>query len=43
MDPQEDVKKGAGRWSEEEHQRFMLGKTDLIVGITQFGKDWKKV
>ena len=36
-------KKGSGRWSAEEHERFMLGKNIPHLGIFQHGKDWKKV
>ena len=38
-----EAKKGTGRWSEEEHQRFMLGYIPLYLGIMSYGKDWKKV
>lgn len=32
----QDYSKSAGRWSKEEHQKF-------VEGVTKFGKNWKKV
>lgn len=32
----QDNSKSAGRWSREEHQKF-------VEGVTKFGKNWKKV
>lgn len=36
QDPSEDQSRSSGRWSQEEHHRF-------IEGLTQYGKNWKKV
>lgn len=35
--------KNTGRWTKEEHQRFMYGIWWSMIAIMQYGKDWKKV
>jgi hypothetical protein len=35
-----------GRWSKEEHEKFITGKSavlynPLLIAITLYGKDWK--
>ena len=40
---QEKEKLQTGRWTKEEHQRFMYGNFGQNVAIMQHGKDWKKV
>lgn len=46
MDPPKkanESKKEIGRWTPEEHQRFMVGMNFLYLAIATYGKDWKKV
>ena len=39
----EESHKSNGRWSKEEHEKFILGKSTLYLGIQLYGKDWKKI
>lgn len=33
-----------GRWTDEEHRRFLEGTCFLHpLGLTAYGKDWKKI
>lgn len=32
-----------GRWTKEEHERFMLGTFATNLGLQLYGKDWKKI
>lgn len=35
----------AGRWSPEEHEKFLIGSSFFIsyLGLDMFGKNWKKI
>lgn len=38
--------KTTGRWTREEHKKFLEGKISLVLtlsGLKMFGKNWKKV
>ena len=32
-----------GRWTREEHEKFLLGTLILNPGLQMFGKNWKKI
>lgn len=32
-----------GRWTKEEHQKFLLGNHIFNSGLQLFGKNWKKI
>ena len=32
-----------GRWSKEEHQKFLQGFSSPYSGLEIFGKNWKKI
>lgn len=40
---QEKDMKTNGRWTKIEHQKFMLGLRQFIVGLELYGKNWKKI
>lgn len=39
----EDENSITGRWTNEEHEKFLLGTYHLILGLQLYGKDWKKI
>jgi SHAQKYF class myb-like DNA-binding protein len=38
-----DANKETGRWTKEEHERFMQGIRSTNKGLLQYGKNWKLV
>ncbi len=32
-----------GRWTKEEHEKFILGISIFKIGIQLYGKEWKKI
>ena len=39
----EENSKINGRWTKEEHEKFILGILCLYLGLQLYGKDWKKI
>jgi hypothetical protein len=35
--------KQAGRWTKEEHKRFLEGSNIFYSGLNLYGKNWKKI
>ena len=42
-DSVKDSTQSNGRWTKEEHNKFLLGTTNTNIGLQMFGKNWKKI
>lgn len=39
----EQDSKNNGRWTKEEHDKFILGTIYANLGLKLYGKDWRKI
>lgn len=42
-DMTEQERKNNGRWTKEEHQKFVQGTWFANLGLQLYGKDWRKI